>query len=90
MSGQITIDGGPGDVLNCILRKYDNSAAYVEIGSVTRNVSNLVGGADVAIFVLQYPVTLDVDDRVELWIENTTDGTDATVLEGSYLVVDER
>lgn len=91
VSGQIVVDGGPNDELNIIVRHYDDSAAsYVDIGTTTRRVSNVVGGRDIAIFILQYPVVLNLNDRVEIWIENITDNTDATILEDSYIVIDER
>ena len=80
VSGYIIVDGGPNDEIAIIIRRYDASAAaYVDEAEYIRNIANVLGALDVATFSPQCNVLMAEGDRIELWIENRSDGTDATV-----------
>lgn len=86
VSGSITIDGGPNDVLVLEVRRWNNSTSdYTIVEDYSRSVTNVVGNDDLAFFTVGTPVTLKELDRVELWIKNTTDGTDVTMVQGSFI-----
>jgi len=90
-SGGLVIDGGPNDALQLTVRKYNNlTASYEDIASFERSVSNIIGGLDVAVINFATPIELAKDDRVELWLTNLSDNSDATVLNGSYTLLEER
>lgn len=80
----ITVDWGANDELAVVLRKWDNSAsAYVDLKTRTRNVSNVIWWLDVAQYNFVTRWEFDENDRIELWLRNNDDGTDATVLQGT-------
>lgn len=88
---ETTVDGGANDEIEIFLRHWDNSAgAYVEIDSRVRQISNVLGGLDVGYFNFEDTVTLEQNDRVEAWIRNNDDGTDAVALLDTTLTVEAR
>lgn len=90
-SGGLEIDGGPNDQLTVVVRKWDNSTtSYVDIEEFNRQVSNNIGGNDVAILNFATPVRMDKDDRLELWIINNTDSSNITLKSGSFVSLEER
>lgn len=91
ITGQIVVDGGANDSVDVIIRKWNNVLSqYEDIRTFTRNISNVLGGLDIAYFDPYAPVTLNLNDRVEVWLRNTSSGTDATVLDGSFLAINVR
>jgi hypothetical protein len=86
----VTVDGGANDEINLIIRHWDNSAsAYIDVKNKVRSIANLVGGLDVASYTFVTRVNdLALNDRIEIWLENTTDSTDATILNGSEINVE--
>ena len=89
--GQLIVDGGANDEIDLVIRHWDNSASnYIDIRTFTRNISNVVGGLDIAYFNPYATVTLDKDDRVEVWIRNNNDNTNATLVEGSFIAINVR
>lgn len=79
----VTIDGGANDEIAVVVRKYDDSAAgYVDLKRRVKNISNVLGGLDVVNFSFVTVGEFSVDDRLEVWVENTDDTTDVTVLDG--------
>lgn len=91
VSGNLVIDGGANDDLTVTIRKYDDSAAaFVDVEEFERRVSNVIGGLDVAIFNIDADVSLDTDDRIEIWIENNSDTTNVEALIGSYVKIRQR
>lgn len=78
-----TVDGGANDEISLIVKKWDDSAsAYVDLKTRTRNISNVLGGLDVANYSFVTTGEFAENDRIELWMRNNDDGTDATVLDG--------
>lgn len=91
ITGQLVVDGGANDEIDVIIRKWNNVlSSYEEVRTFTRNISNVVGGLDIAYFDPYAPVTLNQNDRIEVWLRNNTDGTDATLLSGSFLAINVR
>lgn len=88
---EATIDGGANDEIELFLRHWDDSAsAYVDIDSRARNISNVLGGLDVAYFNFEDTVTLDTNDRVELWGANNDDTSNFVALADTTITVEER
>lgn len=91
VTGNIVVDGGPNDQVDVVIRQFDDSAGtYIDLKTFSRQISNVVGGLDVAYYQIAAPCELDVNDRIEVWLRNNTDNTNATVLNGSFLRVDGR
>lgn len=84
----LEIDGGANDELALELRRWDDSLGSFEIiKTKVRNVSNLIGGLDKAIYNLVATVRdVEKNDFLTLYKENRTDGTDATTLVGSEMI----
>lgn len=78
----ITLDWGANDNLSIVIRKWDNSeSSYVDLKTKTQNVSNIIWWSDVAIFTVITRWEFEINDRIELWIRNNDDNTDATVVQ---------
>lgn len=91
LSGDLVIDGGPNDEITVTVRKFVNAtSSYEDVEEYERTISNVVGGNDVAYFSFNTPVQLDADDRIELWVTNTTDNTSITLQQGSSILLEER
>jgi len=89
ISVNLTVDGGANDEIAIIVRQWDNSASsYIDLKRKVRNINNVIGGLDVASFNFITWAEFAQNDRIEIWIENTSDGTDATVLTGSEIFVE--
>ena len=90
ISTNVTIDGEPNDEIRFIIRRWDNSlSSYEDIRSKVRAINNLQGGRDVVTF--SFTTRLDdisQNDRIEIWLENTTDNSDVTVLTDSEIIVE--
>lgn len=91
VSGNIILDAGPNDEVDVVIRKFDDSTStYSDVKTVKRVISNVVGGLDLAYFQIAAPVDLNQNDRIEVWVRNNTDATNATMAVGSFLRVDIR
>lgn len=91
ITGQLIVDGGANDEIDLVLRQWDDSVgAYINIRTFTRNISNIVGGLDIAYFDPYATVRMDINDRIEVWIRNNTDGTDAALVAGSFIAINVR
>jgi hypothetical protein len=90
--GNVVISGGANDQIELSVRVWDDSAAsYVVKRTFTHQISNLVGLLDVTYFTFDAQVgELSTNDRVELWVENTTDDTSVTALNGSVVTLQAR
>lgn len=85
----VVVDGGANDEIAIYVRQWDNSAsAYIDLKTKVRNISNVLGGLDVATYNMTTRGEFNENDRIEIWIENQDDGTDATVLEWSEIFVE--
>lgn len=88
LTGNIQIDGGLGDSIVVIVRKYDDSiASYVDIFEMERTIENSLGGFDTAYYVFNVPISLSENDRVELWVRNDSDNTNVTMKKNSLLFI---
>lgn len=84
----IVVDGGGNDELRVHIRRWDESeSAYETVITQVRQVNNLVGGLDVANFIIVGRVDdMSMDDRLDLQVENASDGTDVSVTIGSQVI----
>jgi len=86
VSGQLVIDGGANDDIEIIVRKWNNlTSSYTDESVFLRRISNIVGGLDIAYFNPYTNVSLNINDRIEIWVRNITDNTNVTLLEGSFI-----
>lgn len=90
VTGGLILDGGANDELVVILRKWDDSAStYVDIEEFPNIVSNVIGGRDIAIYnIIARVPDMDLSDRLEYWLVNRSDNTDATALVGAKMFVE--
>ena len=89
----LNIEGTQNDDIAVRFRKWDDSAStFVDLDfTITaRQINNLVGGRDIAIFTLLYGLTLDQNDYVQLQVRNNTSSDDVTLEVGSYTRLQER
>ena len=87
----MVIDGDDGDVIPLKVVIFRDATVSFEDGdTVTRVITNLQGGRDVAYFVLSDNITLSQNDYVKIQITNTTDGSDATAELDSFFTVEAR
>lgn len=87
----LVIDGGANDEINVIIRQWDDStSSYIDLDSQIRAINNSQGGNDVGYFSNDAIATMNENDRIEIWMENTTDGTDATLKIGSSVTISVR
>lgn len=85
------IEGGNNNDLSIRLRKWDDSSSsFIEISEVRRQVNNLVGGRDVAIFNSVLNVNLDKNDYVYWQIKNNSGNQNATLELDSDWFLEER
>ena len=87
----LTMEGDANAALSVRVRKWDDSASsFVDVSTQSRQVNNLLGGRDVALFTIFENVTLDKNDYIFLQITNETNTASVTVELESYFFVDER
>lgn len=87
-SGNLIIDGGANDVLSIKLVKWSEvDQVFSDVYSVPSQVLSIIGGRDVAMVPISYPVNLEQDDYVKLQVANLSDTTDITLEIGSYLQI---
>lgn len=88
VDGFVTLEGSPDRIVTIQVRKWNNLLATYEIvETFTKYIVNVVGNVDVGSYSIGTPVELAENDRIELWVVNTTDNTSVTMQEGSYLRV---
>tara|TARA_R110000851_G_scaffold246062_1_gene398778 strand:- start:17618 stop:18934 length:1317 start_codon:yes stop_codon:yes gene_type:complete len=91
INGSVVLDGNAGDFLKLIVRHWDDStSSYVDLRSFSREVVNGTGGSDFASISYRANALLDVNDRIELWVENNSGTSNVTAQVGSYMNIDER
>lgn len=91
ITGQLVVDGGPNDEIEIVIRKWDDpTSSYINLRSFIRTISNVVGGLDISYFDPYVSADLDTNDRIEVWVQNNTDNTNITLLNGSFLVINQR
>lgn len=72
------------------LRVWDDSdGSYVDYASITKTIVNLPGAGGFASYTLIDRVTVNQDDRIELWVANESDTTNVTMRLGSICRVKE-
>ena len=90
-NSSLYLDGGANDVLSLKLVKWNNiDSAFEDVHTQTRQVLSIVGGRDVAIMTLTYPVLLEQNDYVKLQVANTTGNTNVTAEIGSFAQISKR
>lgn len=88
MFGNLIIDGGANDIISVRVMKWSEiDQAFSQIVSVNTQVLSIIGGRDVAITSLAYPVNLEQNDFIKLQVGNVSDTTNITVELGSYLQI---
>jgi len=85
----VPLSGDTGDEVNTIIRQWDDSAsAYIDLGE-SGPVTLSLFGAFASISVHGF-ASMDTDDRIEIWVENKSDGSDVTMQTGGIVSVSER
>lgn len=86
----LTLDGGPNDEISLHVERWDDSlSVYETIKTQTRPISNLTGGNDVGFYNVTAIVNdVEENDRIEIWVENTTDSTNVTVQLDSEVIAE--
>lgn len=85
------IQGTRNDELDIKIVKWDNSAAgFVDLFTKRRTVNNLSGARDVAIFFINFQITLDQNDYVKLQVANATSTANVEAEIDSFYMLQER
>ena len=91
LTGNIKIDGGANDSIRTLVRVYRSATDTEEDGrSNIKQITNVVGGLDLAEFFIYDTFTLNQNDEVRLYMRNETDNTNATMKLGSILTINKR
>lgn len=89
ISGVVPLTGTNNNVVNAIIRQWDNSASsYIDIsqsGGVTMNAGNRAEGVS-----LEGIAKLDTSDRIEVWVENQSSSANITADLGGLIHISER
>lgn len=85
------VGGGANDDITLSVRQWDDSAgAYIILKEKTRSINNLQGGTDTSTYhIIARANSLGLNDRIEIWMENITNGNSATMVSGSDVLVEE-
>ena len=85
------IESTANNELGIRLRKWDNStSSFIEFQERVRQVNNLAGGRDVAIFNFSFNVNLDQNDYVYFQVRNNSGNNDLTLELNSDYTIEER
>ena len=85
------VESAQNVVIGVRLRKWDNSAStFIDFPEVRRQVNNLVGERDVAVFNYIFPISLDVGDYCYFQVRNNSGSSDATLELDSDWFIEER
>ena len=84
------IGGGANDDITFRITKWDDSAStFVTLIDYTRTINNVVGGMDVAYFVINTRIQLDQNDYIKPQVANITNTSNVVGLNNSYIIIDE-
>lgn len=87
----VTIDWWSNDDIRVIIRKWDNNlSSYTDVSSSLKNINNVIWWSDVAYYNFFWYTELNLNDRIEIWLENTSDWTDVTLLVDGKLNINAR
>ncbi len=87
--GSMSFSGSNNHVLSIKLRQWDDSAgSYIDLGTPF-NITLNSGGRAESVSIMGF-AALEKDDRIEVWIADTTSPADATMLLNGTLLVTER
>jgi len=92
-TGSFIIESNPNRSLSIRFNKWDNSASAftpLDYTIQTRTVNSLVGGRDVALFVVDVGGELDQGDYLKIQVRNNTDSNNVTLENSSFYRVQER
>jgi len=86
LDGEITLDAPSNVDMTMTVRKWDDSlGSYTDIATILKRVPNFQGGTDLVTFRPFVPeLELSEDDRIELWITNSSNSQDVTMLISSF------
>ena len=85
------IDSGANNVIGIRLRKWDASAsAFIDLPEIRRQVNNLSGSRDVAVFNYILTIALDVGDYCYFQVRNNNGNANATLELDSDWFIEER
>lgn len=91
IQGSVTIDGNPNRIFNLIVRKWnDFNSIYEDLITFSKNINNFSGGDDRADFNILVTTNMSVNDRIELWVSNSTDTSNVTMKNSSQLIISKR
>ena len=91
VKADIPIRGDDGDVIHVKIVKWDDSAAsFEDVYIQERVINNFTGGSDKAFFNIATYVVLDKNDYIKAQYRNTSDTSNITVENSSYLLLKER
>lgn len=91
MFASLIVDSGANNELTIRVLKWDDSAStFVTVLDQSRQVNNLLGFRDVAIFDININVDLDINDYIKLQVANQSGTTDVVLENDSYYIVEER
>ena len=93
VTASLVLESTQNNDLTVRFRKWDDSASsFVDLDYTeqTRQVNNLQGGRDVAVFVMANGLVLDQNDYVQLQVKNNSGNNDVTMESGSFFRLQER
>ena len=93
VTASLVLESIQNNDLSVRFRKWDNSdSAFVDLDYTeqTRQVNNLQGGRDVAVFVMANGLVLDQNDYVQLQVKNNSGNNDVTMELSSFFRLQER
>lgn len=91
VAGQVIISGTANNSITVTIRKFDSeSGLYEDIREFTRILNNIVGPLDLGYFDIYAPLVVRQNDIIEVWLTNNTMTANATIIDGSFLHIDER
>jgi len=93
VTASLVLESTQNNDLTVRFRKWDDSAsAFINLDYTeqTRQVNNLQGGRDVAVFVMSSGLTLSENDYVQLQVKNNSGNNNVTMESGSFFRLQER
>ena len=93
ITASLVLESTQNNDLSVRFRKWDNSLGTftnLDYTELTRQVNNLQGGRDVAVFTIINGVVMDEDDYVYLEVRNNNGNNNVTAESGSFFRIQER
>ena len=91
LSGAIAISGNGGEVVRIRPRVWDSSAsAYIDKNFFQAKISSGAAGTRTETVPISEIVTLEQNDRVELWVSNETNTNNLTLDLGGVIILSQR